>query len=39
LKGWKNWGMENIGRLEKWEEKKDFCFSFVFCKSNGKAEG
>ena len=31
--------MENIGRLEKWEEKKDFCFSFVFAKSDGIVEG
>lgn len=32
--------MENGGKIEKWDERKDFCFSLcVFGKRDGKVEG
>ena len=39
LEMWKSERIENDGRMEKWEDRKDFNLSPLFLVESGKVEG
>ena len=39
LEGWKSGRIKNGGRMEKWEDRKDFIFSHFCLVGSGKVEG
>ena len=39
LEGWKSERIKNGGRMEKWEDRKDFIFSHFCLVGSGKVEG
>ena len=39
LEGWKSERSENGGRMEKWEDRKDFNLSHFCLVGSGKVEG